>query len=92
MSGNKYNTAIRRAISDRYIECSKQRKQKQDELVEISRQLAEGKNTIPYQDYLDLKDRSAYLLTEVGDLSIELNTWDKAREVCLNVIDEVEKR
>lgn len=92
MSENKYNITIRRAISDKYIECARRRKQKQDELMEVSRKLAEGKKTIPYQNYLNLKDSSTLLLKEIEDLSVELNTWDKARELCLNIIDEKDSK
>lgn len=88
MTENKYNIRIREAISDRYIECSKLRKQTFDKFIEVSRKLQEEKSTISYQDYTDLLKYADKLQYEVQNLTVELETWDKAREVCLDVIDE----
>lgn len=89
MSENKYNVRIREAISDRYVECSKRKRDKQEQLTETLRTLAENKYTIPYQEYVDLQKYAGILQMEMENLCLELDTWDKAREICLNVIDEV---
>ena len=88
MTENKYNIRIREAISDKYVDCSKRKQDKQKELTEILWKLSENKKTISYQDYIDLQKYAAVLQTEVENLGVELNTWDKAREVCMDVIDE----
>lgn len=89
MTENKYNIRIREAISDKYVDCSKRKQDKQKELTEILWKLSENKMTMPYQDqdYIDLQKYAAVLQTEVENLCVELNTWDKAREVCMDVID-----
>ena len=85
---DKYNIRIREAISDKYVDCSKRKQDKQKELTEILRKLSENKKTMPYQDYIDLQKYASVLQTEVENLCVELNTWDKVREVCMDVIDE----
>lgn len=86
---NKYNAATYKAISYKFIECSKLMKQKKDELAIITDRLDNSIETMYHQGYLELKGKYDRISQEINDLSVELNTWDKARKICLNVIDEV---
>lgn len=84
----KYNTRIRQAISDEFVRCSKERIEVQTEILSINKQLADEKDTMPHSVYCYLKERAAWLEKRLRDLCIELNTWDKAREICLNIADD----
>lgn len=86
---NLYNSRVRQAISDEFVRCSKERKSLQDKIVDISQRLVNEKSALPYSDYVDLKNYITELELEHSNLNVELNTWDKAREICLNVADEM---
>ena len=60
MTENKYNIRIREAISDKYVDCSKRKQDKQKELTEILWKLSENKKTISYQDYIDLQNTQLF--------------------------------
>lgn len=83
----KYNIQIRRAISDAYVECSKEKQSLMKEYTDISKRLATEQDKISYKEYIKLKRDADFLQREIEDLSIRLDTWDKAREICLNIID-----
>lgn len=85
---DKYNTLVRQAISDEYVRCSKERQLIQGKIIDASQRLANGKNTLSYSDYIDLKNYIFKLESQHSSLTVELNTWDKAREICLNIADE----
>lgn len=85
---HNYNTRARQAMSDEYVRCSKERKSVQDKIIDISQRLANGKNTLSYSDYVDLKNYLSKLESQHSDLTVELNTWDKAREICLDIADK----
>jgi hypothetical protein len=84
----KYNTLVRQAISDKYEECSKTMSMliKERQLT-ISR-LELEKETLPYNEYIRLQKKSETMAKEIEELSIQLNVWEMAREICLNVADD----
>ena len=85
----KYNTEVRRAISNRYVRCSLQKGNTEKEYEKLAIQLAsEGENLL-HNQYLQLSRKAEYLRKRIEELSIELDTWDKAREICLNIADEI---
>lgn len=43
---------------------------------------------ISFKQYKRLKEEVKELTTAVHDATIMLNVWDKAREVCMEVIDD----
>lgn len=51
--------------------------------------LANEKDILTYSEYLRLKDEAECLRRKAENLQIEINIWDKAREICLNVADEL---
>lgn len=85
----KYNTKVRQAISDEYIKCSKNRAEAMREYEEIAIRLANEMDKLTHTQYMALQDRANYLRREMEELSIRIDTWDKAREICLNIADEV---
>lgn len=86
MIENKYNIDIRNAISNAYIECSKERKRILKEIKNLEDSLAD-KNNITYQQYLDKSKYLEITKKELIIINAKLNTWDEAREIVLNCID-----
>lgn len=84
-----YNTKVRQAISDEYVRCSKEKSRVIKSIEQISFRLANEKDVLTYSEYLELKNETEYLQRRAGELQIEIDTWDKARELCLNVADEL---
>ena len=89
MDMDKYNTKVRQAISDKYVECSKSRAKAMKESEKISLQLAYETDGLTYKQYLELNNKLVCLNKEIERLGVEIDTWDKAREICLNVADEM---
>lgn len=85
----KYNTKVRQAISEKYVECSKSRGALMKELEDVSIRLTNETDKLTYKDYMELKDRGKHLQRKIEDLSIMIDTWDKAREICLDIVDEM---
>lgn len=89
MDINWYNTKVRQTISDKLVECSKNRAEAMKEFEKTSLRLANEMDILTYKQYLELKDKASYLHKEIEMLSVEIDTWDKAREICLNLADEM---
>lgn len=85
----KYNTKIIQAISDEYVKCSKRKTQLTKDLEEIAVKLEENKNTLTYNEYISLENEASRLHQEIKTEKIKIDVWDTAREICLNVADEV---
>ena len=84
----KYNTLVRQAISDIYVEYSKTKSMVIKERQLIISRLELEKETLPYNEYIRLQKKSETMAKEIEELSIQLNVWDMAREICLNVADD----
>ena len=87
---NKYNTLVRQAMSDKYVECTKKK-------CEIGRKYNDLYNllnsdegiTLPYETYLKLQKDLEYYDKEHERLKIELDIWFQAREICMEIADDV---
>lgn len=86
-ASNKYNSTVRRYISDEYVRVSKELQSKKLQCSEIYEQLHD--KSISHSDYLDKEKYLKVLQNDIRRLEVELNTWDAARELCLNATDEV---
>lgn len=87
-----YNERVRQAISDEYVSAAKRR---EDALVRHNRileRLDTERNTLPYSQFRELLATHGAIINELHDLEIEISTWDKAREICLNVAEDMSKR
>jgi predicted translin family RNA/ssDNA-binding protein len=92
MDINRYNTRIRQAVSDKYVECSKRHQEIAHELQELRRKLKsfmDGEEQLTYQEYVDVKSAIDFLNREDDELYIKIAVWDEAREICLNIADEM---
>lgn len=85
----KYNTKVRQAISDEYVRCSKEKAEAEKEFEKLAVQLANDDGILTHKQYLKLSGDAEYLRRKIEDLGVELDTWDKAREICLNIADEL---
>ena len=87
---NKYNTTVRCAMSDKYVECTKKKCEigrKYNDLYSLLHSV-EGKN-LPYNQYLKLQKELEYYDREHHRLQIELSIWGEARDICMDIADEV---
>lgn len=89
MDMNRYNTRVRQAMSDAYVECSKRRNEVRHEFNKLDEKLANEKETISYAEYKRLCRKAEELEKEYERLKIEWETWDKAREICMEIADEM---
>lgn len=85
----KYNTKIRQAISNEYVKCSKRKIQLTRDLEEIAVKLEENKNILTYNKYISLENEASRLHQEIKNEKIKIDVWDMAREICLNIADEM---
>lgn len=85
----KYNTGVRQAISDNYMEYSKTKAMAERERETVIERLRTEKRTLPYSDYVSLQEKAERLAKEIEELNIQIDIWDKAREICLNIVDEM---
>ena len=88
MDTNKYNTKIRQAISDKLVEYSKTKNEYTNRYTCVMERLANEKDTLAYSEYKQLEEEQELLIKLINEKNIELNVWDMAREICLNITDE----
>lgn len=89
MDLNRYNTRVRQAMSDAYVDCSKRRNKIRHEFNQLQEKLENEKEIIPYAEYKRLCRKLEDLEKEYERLRIEWMTWDKAREICMEIADEM---
>lgn len=88
---NRYNLSVRQAISDAYVECSKRHQAKVDECIALSQKLLEPNlaDKMPYNEYTCLMRDAEFCRVQSEQLKLEMSVWDKAREICLQVADDM---
>lgn len=92
MNIDRYNTRIRQAVSDKYVECNKKKREITQQIMTARRKLIaymDGDETLTYREYIDLKSSIDNLYREDDKLDIQIAVWDEARELCLNIEDEM---
>lgn len=85
----KYNTRVRQTMSEEYVKSSKKKAQLQKEYVDVLDLLENSKDRLTYREYIALQKQSEDLKRQYEDEQIRFDIWDQAREICLNVADEV---
>lgn len=81
-----YNSEVRKAISDRYVHYLLIRREAMDKKTEIEEKLNHP-DSYSYTYYCDLQKLDQKLATEIRELEIKINTFDEAREICLNIAE-----
>ncbi len=91
MKMEKYNTRVRQAISERYVVATKEKCKlsKEYEDIFVRLQSGEEKDKLSYNKYIELEQKADELNRKISELKIEINIWDQAREICLNIADEM---
>ena len=89
MDLNRYNTRVRQAMSDAYVDCGKRRQKVRKELDEVKEKVGNGQETISYAEYNRLVAKAVELQREYDKLKIEREVWDMAREICMEIADEM---
>lgn len=84
---NRYNTTVRKKISEELANANERKANLIRERESIYNQLAN--RDILHADFLRLKDRIDMIHAELKEVNIEIKTWDAAREICLDVADDV---
>ena len=90
MDINKYNTRVRQAISDELVKCSRRKQEYTNKHACIRARLYSEKDTLPYSEYMRLVDEREFLVKMQEVEGIKLDVWNMAREICLNIADEVD--
>lgn len=90
MNGNRYNTKVRRAMSEEWVKTSKLRFEVGRELEKINSQLNDRdvKTYMSYSEYVKLEEKAKELQDRAYRLTIENEVWDKARDICMDIADE----
>lgn len=91
MNIDYYNTRVRQAISDEYVKCSKKIEEYEREYAVTTARLASEKDSLSYSEYKQLEDRCDFLRKMREVQAFKLDVWDQAREICLNIADEMEE-
>ncbi len=93
MDINRYNTRVRQAISDEYVKCNKRRREIDIQATDLEHKLTaymNGEIVLTYQEYIDVKSELNALHLEHDRLDIERGIWEQAREICLDIADEMD--
>ena len=85
----KYNTRVRQAMSEEYVKSGKKAAELQREYIDILYFLENNKDKLIYNEYISLQKKAEDLKQQYEDEQIRIDTWDKAREICFDVADEV---
>lgn len=84
-----YNTEVRRAISDEYVNYSKIKQIYMKRIFDVSKQLDQEKDILSYSEYIELEKTLERLEHDDYRLCVILNTLDKVREICLNTSENL---
>lgn len=91
MNDKKYDTEMMEAICQEYEDASQTLSSLTKTLAIVHMKLVQAESytqEISLKQYKRLKEEVKELTTAVHDATIMLNVWDKAREVCMEVIDD----
>lgn len=89
MGENRYNALVRQMISSNYVNCMKSIQTHERRLLWIQKHIEAEKDTITMKEYNRLKFEMDEIEKRVKVWKIALDVWDQAREICLNVADEM---
>ena len=85
-----YAEEITNRIREQYVKCVKNVEETSREYGEIYDKLRLSGNELLQSEYAYLNDRLTILDVQMKHLSITRNVWNKAREICLDVLDKIE--
>lgn len=89
VDGNRYNTKVRRAMSDRLKKCSKDKYEAERRIIDINNEFLTKQHEFTYVQACELIEERKRLEKDIERLTIERNLWDAAREICMDIADEM---
>ena len=89
MDENRYNTKVRLAMSERLKKCSKDKYESERRIIDINDTFLTKSHELSYTEACELIEERKRLEKDVERLTIERNLWDAAREICLDIADEM---
>lgn len=89
MDENRYNTKVRLAMSERLKKCSKDIQEGERRIIDINNEILNKRNELSYVEFEELINEHKSLEKTVERLKIELDVWYDAREICLDIADEM---
>ena len=84
---SKYDNAITLEIRKQYVRTSEERMKLRSRLTKVEEALETGKDTLSYNTYLTMMNEKDILYKKIHDLTVQIDTWDKAREICPDAMD-----
>lgn len=91
MNDKKYDTEMMMAIRFKYRQSSQNLSDLTKKLENVNLELMQAESyakEMSYKQYKRLKEEAEELTEAIRIGTIARNVWDKAREVCMNVIDD----
>ena len=82
-----YNQTVRIRISEKLREAHDRKSDLIRERDEIYRKMHD--KAVLHSDFLRLERRYNQIVRDIEDVTVEIRTWDAAREICLDVADEL---
>lgn len=86
-----YNSRVRCAMSDQYVECNNMKVNFQRRLEWILQHMSENRDTISHVEFVRLEREMEELNSKLETLRVAIGVWDHAREICLNIASEMDK-
>lgn len=78
-----------RAMNKRRLECLEQKTKVENQMIKASIDLAIKKDSLSHSKYVLLDKQHKELVDKYHDLIVELDVWDQAMEICIDLIDAV---
>ena len=82
-----YNSRVRDLMSQQYRRVSADKQRYMDRKFELTKLMADY--SISHRDYINYEKELNNINEDLVIMNIELNVWDKAREICFEVADEI---
>lgn len=86
---NLYNARVRQAVSDELVRTGNSIRIYRDEINRITKTLEDNYDSITHKEFLELEDRLKCINEAIKTLTIIRGVWDQAREICLDIADEM---
>ena len=84
---NLYNSRVRDLMSQQYRRVSADKQRYMDRRFELIKLMSDC--SVSHRDYINYEKELNNIDQDLVIMNIELNVWDKAREICFEVADEV---
>lgn len=91
MSIDYYNTRVRQAISDEYVKCGKRYDEYSKKYMILHERLVSEQDTLSHTEYVRICEEVDELIRLMRLENLKRDVWDEAREICLNIADELEE-